>query len=57
GGCVAGQGDVKIGAAILTARANGLSAKVFRDKLAQMYVNNETTYGMGIANVQALCRL
>ncbi|MFH1699063.1 MAG: 4-hydroxyphenylacetate 3-hydroxylase N-terminal domain-containing protein [Candidatus Zixiibacteriota bacterium] len=49
GGCVAGQGDVKIGAAILTARANGLSAKVFRDKLTQMYVNNETTYGMGIA--------
>ena len=49
GGCVAGQGDVKIGAAILTARANGLPAKVFRDKLSQMYVNNETTFGMGIA--------
>lgn len=49
GGCVAGQGDVKIGASILTARANGLSAKVFRDKLSQMYVNNETTFGMGIA--------
>jgi 4-hydroxybutyryl-CoA dehydratase/vinylacetyl-CoA-Delta-isomerase len=49
GGCVAGQGDIKIGAAILTARANGLSAKVFRDKLSRMYVNNETTFGMGIA--------
>jgi len=49
GGCVAGQGDIKIGAAILTARANGLSARVFRDKLSQMYVNNETTFGMGIA--------
>lgn len=49
GGCVAGQGDVKIGAAILTARANGLSAKVFKDKVNQMYVNNETTFGIGIA--------
>ncbi|MCK5125918.1 MAG: 4-hydroxyphenylacetate 3-hydroxylase [candidate division Zixibacteria bacterium] len=49
GGCVAGQGDIKIGAAILTARANGLSAKVFKDKLSQMYVNNETTYAVGVA--------
>ncbi len=49
GGCVAGQGDIKIGAAILTARANGLSAKVFRDKLSQMYVNNETTFAVGVA--------
>jgi 4-hydroxybutyryl-CoA dehydratase/vinylacetyl-CoA-Delta-isomerase len=49
GGCVAGQGDVKIGSAILTARAGGLSAKVFRDKLVQMHINNETTYGLGIA--------
>lgn len=49
GGCVAGQGDVKIGAAILTARANGLSSKVFRDKITQMQINNETTFGMGIA--------
>ena len=49
GGCVAGQGDIKIGAAVLTARANGLSAKVFRDKISQMIVNNETTFGMGIA--------
>ena len=49
GGCVAGQGDVKIGSAILTARTNGLSAKVFRDKLTRMHINNETTYAMGIA--------
>jgi len=50
GGCVAGQGDVKIGAAILTARANGLSSKVFNDKITQMNINNETTFGMGIAS-------
>ncbi len=49
GGCVAGQGDIKIGSAILTARANGLSSKVFKDKLVQMVINNETTYGMGLA--------
>lgn len=49
GGCVAGQGDVKIGAALLTARANGLNSKIFKDKVIQMQVNNETTYGMGIA--------
>jgi 4-hydroxybutyryl-CoA dehydratase/vinylacetyl-CoA-Delta-isomerase len=49
GGCVAGQGDIKVGAAVLTARANGLSARVFRDKLTRMYINNETTFGMGIA--------
>ena len=49
GGCVAGQGDVKIGSAILTARTNGLSAKVFADKITQMHINNETTFGMGIA--------
>lgn len=49
GGCVAGQGDVKIGSAILTARANGLNSKVFRQKIVQMHINNETTFGMGIA--------
>lgn len=49
GGCVAGQGDVMIGASILIARANGLDEKVFRDKLTQMIVNNETTFGMGLA--------
>jgi len=49
GGCVAGQGDVIVGAAALMARANGLSEKVFRERLTQMVVNNETTFGMGIA--------
>jgi 4-hydroxybutyryl-CoA dehydratase/vinylacetyl-CoA-Delta-isomerase len=49
GACVAGQGDVMIGASILIARANGLDEKVFRDKLVQMLVNNETTFGMGLA--------
>jgi 4-hydroxybutyryl-CoA dehydratase/vinylacetyl-CoA-Delta-isomerase len=49
GGCVAGQGDVMIGAAALMARANGLSEKTFRDKITQMIINNETTFGMGVA--------
>jgi 4-hydroxybutyryl-CoA dehydratase/vinylacetyl-CoA-Delta-isomerase len=49
GGCVAGQGDVMVGASVLIARANGLDEKVFRDKLTQMIVNNETTFGVGIA--------
>jgi len=49
GGCVAGQGDVMIGASVLMARANGLSEKVFRDKITNMIINNETTFGMGIA--------
>jgi 4-hydroxybutyryl-CoA dehydratase/vinylacetyl-CoA-Delta-isomerase len=49
GGCVAGQGDVMIGAAALMARANGLSEKVFREKITKMIINNETTFGMGIA--------
>jgi len=49
GGCVAGQGDIMIGAAALIARANGLSEKVFRDKITQMIINNETTFGMGVA--------
>ncbi|MDH7517289.1 MAG: 4-hydroxyphenylacetate 3-hydroxylase N-terminal domain-containing protein [Candidatus Thermoplasmatota archaeon] len=49
GGCVAGQGDVMVGAAALMARANGLSEKVFREKITQMVINNETTFGMGIA--------
>lgn len=49
GGCVAGQGDIKIGSALLTARTNGLSSKVFKDKLVQMTINNETTFATGIA--------
>jgi 4-hydroxybutyryl-CoA dehydratase/vinylacetyl-CoA-Delta-isomerase len=49
GGCVAGQGDLMIGASALMARANGLSEKAFREKINQMIINNETTFGMGIA--------
>ncbi|UCF07330.1 MAG: 4-hydroxyphenylacetate 3-hydroxylase [Thermoplasmata archaeon] len=49
GACVAGQGDVMMGAATLLARANGLSEKVFREKLTKMSINNETTFGLGIA--------
>ncbi|MFA5771141.1 MAG: 4-hydroxyphenylacetate 3-hydroxylase N-terminal domain-containing protein [Thermoplasmata archaeon] len=49
GGCVAGQGDVMMGAAALLARANGLSEKAFREKLTKMCINNETTFGVGIA--------
>jgi 4-hydroxybutyryl-CoA dehydratase / vinylacetyl-CoA-Delta-isomerase len=49
GACVAGQGDVMVGASILIARANGLDEKVFRDKITQMIVNNETTFGVGLA--------
>jgi len=49
GGCVAGQGDLMCGAAALIARANGLSTKAFNEKLVQMQINNETTFGMGVA--------
>ena len=49
GSCVAGQGDIMAGAAILIARANGLSERTFREQLIKMVVNNETTYGLGVA--------
>ncbi|MFZ5651906.1 MAG: 4-hydroxyphenylacetate 3-hydroxylase N-terminal domain-containing protein [Bacillota bacterium] len=51
GACVAGQGDMMIGAAALMARANGLSARTFGDKMVQMSVNNETTFGLGIGAI------
>lgn len=51
GACVAGQGDVMIGAALLMARANGLSQRTFQDKLVQMVQHNETTYGLGIGAI------
>lgn len=47
GACVAGQGDVMIGAAIIMARANGLSVKTFMKKLVDMSVNNQVTFGLG----------
>ena len=49
GGCVAGQGDLMAGAAALLCRANGLSTRVFADKLTRMYINNETTFAVGVA--------
>ncbi|MBU2549725.1 MAG: 4-hydroxyphenylacetate 3-hydroxylase [Proteobacteria bacterium] len=51
GACVAGQGDIMAGAAALIARANGLSAKTFRDKLTQMALLNETTFTMGVGAI------
>jgi 4-hydroxybutyryl-CoA dehydratase/vinylacetyl-CoA-Delta-isomerase len=51
GACVAGQGDVMVGTAALMARANGLSARVFRDKLIQMELSNETTFTMGVGAI------
>ena len=49
GACVAGQGDLMIASSVLIARANGLSQKTFRDKLIEMIIRNEITFGMGIA--------
>jgi 4-hydroxybutyryl-CoA dehydratase/vinylacetyl-CoA-Delta-isomerase len=48
GACVAGQGDVMIGAGALMARLNGLAAGTFANKMVEMAVNNETTYAMGV---------
>lgn len=49
GGCVAGLGDVMAGAAALMARTNGLSTRVFNDKLTNLYINNETVFSAAIA--------
>jgi len=51
GACVAGQGDIMIGAAMLMARANGLPARTFSAKLVEMAINNETTFTMGIGSI------
>ena len=48
GACVAGQGDVMIGASALIARANGLSTKTFMNKLVEMSINNQVTHGLGV---------
>ena len=48
GACVAGQGDVMIGASVLSARSNGLSMKTFTNKLVDMSINNQVTYGLGV---------
>ncbi|HID73671.1 MAG TPA: 4-hydroxyphenylacetate 3-hydroxylase, partial [Thermoplasmata archaeon] len=49
GGCVAGQGDLMIGAAVMMSRAHGLGERAIRDKIVAMATNNETTFGMGVA--------
>ena len=51
GHCVAGQGDVMIGAAINMARANGLSQKTFQATLTEMAINNEITAGIGLGAI------
>lgn len=51
GACVSGQGDVMVGAATLMARANGLSAKTFMNKLVDMSIMNQTTFGMGVGAI------
>jgi 4-hydroxybutyryl-CoA dehydratase/vinylacetyl-CoA-Delta-isomerase len=51
GACVAGQGDIMIGAGVLMARANGLSARTFSSKFVDMAVNNETTFAMGVGSI------
>ena len=53
GSCVAGQGDIMTGAAMLMARSNGLSTKVFKDKLMDMTLISETTYGLGLGAMLA----
>ena len=40
-----------VGAAALIARANGLAARTFRDKLTQMELQNETTFTMGVGAI------
>ncbi len=49
GSCVAGQGDIIMGASLLAARSNGLDYRTFTEKFVQMTINNETTFGMGLA--------
>jgi len=51
GACVAGQGDLMMGAGILMARANGLSARTFSSKFVEMAVNNETTFALGVGSI------
>ncbi len=53
GACVAGQGDVMVGSAVLMARANGLPSRTFNDKITNMIINNEVTYGVGLGAIAA----
>ena len=51
GACVAGQGDVMVGAAAAMARVNGLAAKTFMNKLSDMSTNHERTFGLGVGAI------
>ncbi|MDR3230234.1 MAG: hypothetical protein LBT65_02245, partial [Synergistaceae bacterium] len=53
GSCMSGQGDVMIGAGMLMARVNGLSANVFRDRITDMALINELVYGLGLGAMLA----
>jgi 4-hydroxybutyryl-CoA dehydratase/vinylacetyl-CoA-Delta-isomerase len=48
GACVAGQGEMMIGAGVLMARANGLSAGTFKEKITDMSLLNALVYGLGM---------
>ncbi|MBQ3404863.1 MAG: 4-hydroxyphenylacetate 3-hydroxylase [Oscillospiraceae bacterium] len=48
GGCVAGQGDMMIGAAVVMNRANGLPDKVIQDKITDIMMINNMFYGIGL---------
>lgn len=52
GGCVSGQGDMMVGAALGLARANGLKRKTFQDKLNRMAINNENSFATGMGAIQ-----
>jgi 4-hydroxybutyryl-CoA dehydratase/vinylacetyl-CoA-Delta-isomerase len=53
GSCMSGQGDVMIGAGVLMARANGLSANVFKEKFVDMALINDLVYGLGLGAMLA----
>ena len=40
-----------IGASMLMARANGLKAKTFMNKLVDMSINNQITFGLGVGAI------
>jgi 4-hydroxybutyryl-CoA dehydratase/vinylacetyl-CoA-Delta-isomerase len=53
GSCMSGNGDVMLGAAALMARANGLSANVFREKFVDMQMIGNLVYGLGLGAMLA----
>ncbi|MDR1977659.1 MAG: hypothetical protein LBQ42_02885 [Synergistaceae bacterium] len=53
GSCMSGHGNVMVGAGALMARANGLSANVFREKFVDMEMINNLVYGLGLGAMLA----